>query len=564
MDHLAIAIAQLDPTVGDIAHNVGKLRAAHAEAARQGADLVVATELGVSGYQPEDLVLKPAFVAACEAAVHELAELTRSGPGMIVGSPWGEDGKVYNAAVLLEGGRVAGVRFKHELPNYGVFDEKRVFAAGPAPGPMAFRGVRLGVMVCEDMWFPDVSETLQESGAELLIVINGSPFETDKRDERLSLAVTRIKETGLPLLYVNQVCGQDEVVYDGASFALDAECRFKAQAPDWREVVLTTRWRREGTGWTIDQGAATAPSEGLEAVYQALVLGLKDYVEKNRFPGVVLGLSGGIDSALTAAIAVDALGPERVHAVMMPSPYTSRESLEDAEAVAKLLGIDYRTIGIEPAIEAFDAMLKDSFAGKAADITEENIQSRARGLALMALSNKFGWMVVSTGNKSEMSVGYATLYGDMCGGYAILKDVYKMTVFALSRLRNQRRPAGLRGPEGRVMPERVITKPPSAELKPNQRDEDSLPPYAVLDDILECLVEHEMPVEAIVARGHEEATVRRVWLMLDRAEYKRRQAPPGVKITRRAFGRDRRYPITNRFQGPVSAAGAPLKTPVRS
>jgi NAD+ synthase len=564
MDRLAIAIAQLDPTVGDIAHNVRKLREAHAESARQGADLVVATELGVSGYQPEDLVLKPAFVAACEAAVHELAAVTRDGPGMIVGSPWSENGKVYNAAVLLDGGRVLSVRFKHELPNYGVFDEKRVFAAGPAPGPMAFRGVRLGVMVCEDLWFPDVAETLQESGAELLVVINGSPFETDKRDQRLSLAVERIKETGLPLLYVNQVCGQDEVVYDGASFALDAECGLKAQAPDWREVVLTTQWRREGSRWTIDPGPTATPSEGLETVYQALVLGLRDYVEKNRFPGVVLGLSGGIDSALTAAIAVDALGSSRVHAVMMPSPYTSLESLEDAEAVARLLGIDYRTISIEPAMTAFAAMLKDSFADRQADITEENIQSRARGLTLMALSNKFGWMVVSTGNKSEMSVGYATLYGDMCGGYAVLKDVYKMTVFALSKLRNQARPAGLKGPDGRVMPERVITKPPSAELKPNQRDEDSLPPYAALDDILECLVEHEMPVDAVVARGHEEATVRRVWQMLDRAEYKRRQAPPGVKITRRAFGRDRRYPMTNRFQGPVSAAAAPVKSPVRS
>ncbi|MGH7125089.1 MAG: NAD+ synthase [Stellaceae bacterium] len=564
MDRLAIAIAQLDPTVGDIAHNVRKLREAHAEATRQGADLMVATELGVSGYQPEDLVLKPAFVAACEAAVQELASITRGGPGMIVGSPWSEAGKVYNAAVLLEGGRVASVRFKHELPNYGVFDEKRVFAAGPAPGPMAFRGVRLGVMVCEDMWFPDVAETLQESGAELLIVINGSPFETEKRDQRLSLAVERIKETGLPLLYVNQVCGQDEVVYDGASFVLDAEYGLKAQAPDWREVVLTTHWRRQGNGWSIDEGTIATLTEGLEAIYHALVLGLKDYVEKNRFPGVVLGLSGGIDSALTAVIAVDALGPEKVHAVMMPSPYTSHESLEDAEAVARLLGIDYRTVSIEPAMTAFAGMLKGAFAGKQADITEENIQSRARGITLMALSNKFGWMVVSTGNKSEMSVGYATLYGDMCGGYAVLKDVYKMTVFELSRLRNQTRPAGLRGPEGRAMPERVITKPPSAELKPDQRDDDTLPPYAALDDILECLIEHEMPVEAIVARGHDEATVRRVWTMLDRAEYKRRQAPPGVKITRRAFGRDRRYPITNRFQGPTSAAGAPLKAPVKS
>src|SRR5579864_6929514 len=343
-DRLAIAVAQINPTVGDIAHNLERLRSAHAEAQALGADLVVASELCIAGYPPEDLILKPAFIAACEAAVAELALATRGGPGLIVGSPCREGGKVYNAALLLEGGRVTSVRFKHELPNYGVFDEKRVFAAGAAPGPIAFRGVRLGVMVCEDMWLPDVSETLQESGAELLLVINGSPFETDKRDQRLSLAVTRIKETGLPLLYVNQVCGQDEVVYDGASFALDAEYGLKAQAPDWRELVLTTHWRREGARWTIDQGPTTAPSEGLEAIYQALVLGLKDYVEKNRFHGVVLGLSGGIDSALTAAIAVDALGASRVHAVMMPSPYTSRESLEDAEAVAKLLCIDYRSI----------------------------------------------------------------------------------------------------------------------------------------------------------------------------------------------------------------------------
>ncbi len=494
MDHLAIAIAQLDPTVGDIAHNLAKLRAAHAEAARQGADLVVATELGVSGYQPEDLVLKPAFVAACEAAVHELAEVTHAGPGLIVGSPWVENGKVYNAAVLLEGGRVAGLRFKHELPNYGVFDEKRVFAAGPAPGPMVFRGVRLGVMVCEDMWFPDVSETLQESGAELLIVINGSPFETEKRDERLSLAVTRIKETGLPLLYVNQVCGQDEVVYDGASFALDADCRLKAQAPDWRESVLTTRWRREDARWTIDQGPTTAPSEGLEAIYQALVLGLRDYVEKNRFPGVVLGLSGGIDSALTAAIAVDALGPERVHAVMMPSPYTSPESLEDAETVATLLGIDYRSIDIEPAMGAFAAMLQDSFADRQADITEENIQSRARGMTLMALSNKFGWMVVSTGNKSEMSVGYATLYGDMCGGYAIPEG--RLQDDGVRALAAAQRGAARWAPRARG-PRHARARHRQAALRRAQAQPDAtrtdLPPYAMLDDILECLVEHEMP-----------------------------------------------------------------------
>ncbi|HTZ78795.1 MAG TPA: NAD+ synthase [Stellaceae bacterium] len=562
-DRLQIAIAQINPTVGDIAGNVRKLREAHAEAARQSADLVVATELCIAGYPPEDLILKPAFIDGCEAAAQELAPITRNGPGLIIGCPWREGGKVYNAALLLEGGRVASVRFKHELPNYGVFDEKRVFATGPAPGPVAFRGVRLGVMVCEDMWFPDVTETLQESGAELLIVINGSPFESDKRDQRLSFAVARIKESGLPLLYVNQVCGQDELVFDGASFALDADCHLRVQAPDWREAVLLTDWRRKPDGgWTVEAGPMVPSSDGLEAIYHAMVLGLRDYVTKNRFPGIVLGLSGGIDSALTAAVAVDALGADKVHCVMMPSPYTSRESLEDAEAVAKFLGIDYQTISIEPGMQAFNAMFKGAFAGREADITEENIQSRLRGITLMGLSNKFGWMVVSTGNKSEMSVGYATLYGDMCGGYSVLKDVYKMTVFALSRWRNQARPAGLLGPASRVMPERVITKPPSAELKPNQTDQDSLPPYEVLDAILECLIEHEMTVPEIVARGHDEATVRRVWTMLDRAEYKRRQAPPGVKITRRAFGRDRRYPITNRFQAP--AAPASTKAPVAS
>jgi NAD+ synthase len=553
-DRLTIAAAQLNPTVGDVAGNIARLRRARAEAARHGADLVVASELFVAGYPPEDLVLKPAFVAACQAAVRDLARETTKGPAIILGTPWQQDGKRYNAAVLLDGGKIAALRFKHDLPNYGVFDEKRVFQPGPAPGPIAFRGVRLGLMVCEDMWTPDSTEALHETGAELLIVINGSPFESDKRDERLSLAVARVRESGLPLLYVNQVGGQDELVFDGASFAIDATCELRFQAPDWREAVVPTVWRRvDGDRWRIDPGSMVPPTEGLAATYQAMVVGLRDYVEKNRFPGVVLGLSGGIDSALSAAVAVDALGPDRVHCVMMPSPYTSRESLEDAADVAHRLGVDLRSISIEPAMEAFAAMTAPSFADRAADITEENIQSRARGVTLMALSNKFGWMVLSTGNKSEMSVGYATLYGDMCGGYAVLKDVYKMTVFALARWRNEHRPAGLLGSAGAVIPERVITKPPSAELKPDQTDQDTLPPYDVLDAILECLIEHEMTVVEIVARGHDEATVRAVWRMLDRAEYKRRQAPPGVKLTRRAFGRDRRYPITNGFQDKGSA-----------
>jgi NAD+ synthase len=549
MDTLAIAIAQLNPTVGDIAGNVAKLRQALIEGRRLGADLVVGTELCVAGYPPEDLVLKPAFVAACQGAVRDLARDTADGPALLLGTPWRQEGQLYNAAVLLDRGEISGLRFKYELPNYGVFDEKRVFSAGPAPGPLVFRGVRLGVMVCEDMWLPDVAETLAESGAELFVVINSSPFESDKRDERLSLAVARIKENGLPLLYVNQVGGQDELVFDGASFALDADCTLRVQAPDWREALALTRWHRgDDDRWTVESGLMAKPTEAPEAIYHAMVLGLRDYVGKNRFPGVVLGLSGGIDSALSAAVAVDALGADKVHCVMLPSPYTSQESLEDAAQTAGLLGVDLSTIDIAPAMQAFERMLAPSFAGRAADITEENIQSRARGVTLMALSNKFGWMVLSTGNKSEMSVGYATLYGDMCGGYAVLKDVYKMTVFALARWRNQQRPAGLFGPSGRVIPERVITKAPSAELKPGQTDQDTLPAYEVLDDILECLVEREMTVADIVARGHDEATVRTVWRMLDRAEYKRRQAPPGVKITRRAFGRDRRYPITNAFQ----------------
>ncbi len=568
-NHLAIAIAQLNPTVGDIAGNIAKLRWARAEGERLGADLVIAPELCVAGYPPEDLVLKPAFVAACQAAVRDFAKETASGPAIIIGTPWQQDGKRYNAAALLDGGKIAALRFKYDLPNYGVFDEKRVFTGGPAPGPIAFRGVRLGLMICEDMWTPDATESLQESGAELLLVINGSPFESNKRDERLSLAVARVQESGLPLLYVNQMCGQDELVFEGGSFAIDAACQLRVQAPDWREAVLATTWRRGADDrWTVEPGPMTPPSEGLEATYQAMVLGLRDYVRKNRFPGVVIGLSGGIDSALTAAVAVDALGAGNVHCVMMPSPYTSRESLDDAAAVATLLGAELRSIDIGPAMKAFASMLEPSFDGLAPDTTEENIQSRARGITLMALSNKFGWMVLSTGNKSEMSVGYATLYGDMCGGYNVLKDVYKMTVFALSRWRNQARPDGLLGPAGRVIPERVITKPPSAELKPNQKDEDSLPPYHVLDGILECLVEHEMPVADIVARGYDEATVRAVWRMLDRAEYKRRQAPPGVKITRRAFGRDRRYPITNGFQdkGPaaVQDPGEAPRAPVPS
>ncbi len=549
-DRLAIALAQINPTVGDIRGNLDRIAEARRRAARQDADLVVFSELVVCGYPPEDLILKPFFVERVLAAVHGFArsETSDGGPAVLLGMPWLSDGRLYNAAVLVDCGEIAAVRFKHDLPNYAVFDEKRLFAAGDMPGPISFRDVRLGVMVCEDMWTPDVSETLAESGAELLVVPNGSPFETGKGDQRLSLAVGRVIETGLPLVYVNQVGGQDELVFDGGSFALNANRNLATHLRSFEEDLAVTEWRRGvGGGWVCADGPMAAPPQDLEAVYRAMVLGLRDYVNKNRFPGVILGLSGGIDSALTAVVAVDALGADRVHTVMMPSPYTARASLEDAIEVAQLLGCKYDSIPIEPAMHAFQTMLAPAMAGQDPDVTEENIQSRARGMTLMALSNKFGGMVLSTGNKSEMSVGYATLYGDMCGGYSVLKDVYKTTVFRLATWRNGTVPAGARGPAGTVIPDRVLAKPPSAELKPNQTDQDTLPPYDELDDILECLVERELGLPDIVARGHDTDLVSRVWRLLDRAEYKRRQAPPGVKISRRNFGRDRRYPVTNAF-----------------
>ncbi|MBU6497778.1 MAG: NAD+ synthase [Rhodospirillales bacterium] len=547
-DTLKLALAQINPQLGAITRNLALLRAARAEAAALGADLVVTPEFSIAGYPPEDLVRKPAFIAACEAAIAELARDTADGgPAILVGGPWRDGDRLFNAAYVLDGGKILARRAKHELPNYGVFDEKRVFDAGPAPGPVAFRGFRLGIMVCEDWWLPEVCETLAESGAELLLSINASPFEADKQQQRIELAVRRVVETGLGFIFAAQFGGQDELVFEGASFALNPDRSLAAQLPFFERAVTLTEWRREGERLVCAPLPPSPEPERLAAIYRSMMLGLGDYVRKNGFPGIILGLSGGIDSALSAAVAVDALGPAMVRSFMLPSPYTSQDSLDDAAECARLLGIACDTVPITPAMEAFGTALAPIFAGRQADITEENIQSRARGLILMAISNKLGHMVLTTGNKSEMSVGYATLYGDMCGGYSVLKDVYKTTVFALCRWRNAHRPEGALGPAGPVMPERVITKPPSAELKPNQTDQDSLPPYEVLDAILQGLVEGEQSVDAMVAAGFERATVLRVWKLLDRAEYKRRQAPPGVKITPRAFGRDRRYPITNGF-----------------
>ncbi|MBF0166452.1 MAG: NAD+ synthase [Alphaproteobacteria bacterium] len=543
---IRLALAQLDPTVGDLDGNLARLTKALGQARDLGADLLVSGELGLIGYPPEDLVKKPAFLDAVQNRLERLArETSDGGTALLVGAPWREDGRLYNAAVLLDQGRIAAVVRKVHLPNYGVFDEMRVFDAAPLQAPVDFRGLKLGVMICEDMWYPDVAAHLKDLGAGMLLVLNGSPFETDKPGLRLGHAKARVKESGLALVYVNQVGGQDELVFDGASFALGRDGRPRLQAPFWQESVLACDIGGDGD---IAPGQLADEPDEMSAIYQAMMVGLRDYVQKNRFPGVILGLSGGIDSALTAAVAADALGPDKVHTVMMPSPYTSKESLDDAKACAEMLGIGYDILGIEPAMQAYESMLAPVFAGRERDITEENIQARARGLLLMAISNKLGLMLLTTGNKSEMSVGYATLYGDMCGGYSVLKDVYKMTVFALSRWRNTHVPPGALGPHGPVMPERVIAKPPSAELRPNQTDQDSLPPYEVLDGILEGLVEHETTVDSLVQRGFDEATVKRVARMLDLAEYKRRQAPPGVKITRRAFGRDRRYPITNAFR----------------
>ncbi len=472
MKQLNISLASLNPTVGDLPGNYDKIILARKAA--EGADLIVYSELCLIGYPPEDIVLKGAFQKAAMDKLLDLAALTADGgPAMLIGSCWREGDLLYNSAVLLDKGKISAIRHKVDLPNYGVFDEKRVFESGPAPKVMTFRGVKLGVMICEDMWSPEISEILAAGGAEILIVLNGSPFEQGKYSERQSLGLARAKENAIPLIYVNQVGGQDELAFDGGAFVLNRAGELTARAKSWQEGSFLTRWQQDSQGqsggWICTTDKINDIAEGYDAIYQAMITGLRDYVHKNHFPGVVLGMSGGIDSALSAVIAVDALGAENVHLVMMPSKYTSEESLIDADRCAEWLGARMDNIPIEPAVQAFDAMLAGQFAGAEPDTTEENLQSRIRGVTLMALSNKFGYMLLTTGNKSEMSVGYATLYGDMCGGYSVLKDLYKRDVFAISDWRNTHHPHGALGPKGQVMPENIITKPPTAELKPNQR-----------------------------------------------------------------------------------------------
>ena len=550
VDTLRITLAQLNQSVGDLEGNARAMVAARRRAAEQGADLIVFPELSLIGYPPEDLVLKPALIQRAAAELEQLAIATSvPGPAMLVGSVFVIDGALHNGVALLDQGKVAAIRLKHELPNYGTFDEIRLFQPGPLPEPIVFKGVMIGVPICEDIWHPDVCRHLADFGAELFLCPNGSPYEIDKDTLRIDgVAKRRAVDNGLPLAYLNRVGGQDELVFDGASFVVNADGGLAVQMKDWEEHEVTTQWTRTASGWRCDHGAIEPVADHPEDIYCAMVLALRDYVNRNGFPGVVLGLSGGIDSAICAAIAADALGPDRVWSVMLPSRYTSQESLDDATECARLIGCRYDTIPIAPAVDAYTGMLAPVFADRAPDLTEENLQSRIRGVTLMGLSNKFGPMLLTTGNKSEMSVGYATIYGDMAGGYNPLKDAYKMTVFAISKWRNAHKPKIGLGPDGPVMPENIIAKPPSAELRPDQKDSDSLPEYPVLDAILLGLVEHEKSVNQLTDEGFDRATVQRIERLLHLAEYKRRQAPSGVKLGSRNFGRDRRYPITHAFR----------------
>ena len=533
---LAIAVAQFNPVVGDLPGNVAEIRAAMEAAAADGARLLLTPELSICGYPPEDLLLRPDFYDSCHQAVEALAAQTGE-LAVVVGYPEADGERCYNAAAVLRHGRVMANYRKLRLPNYEVFDEVRYFEAGEAACVFEIDGVRCAVQICADLWGAEPTQRVIEAGADVLLVLNASPCHLGKQQERYRMARARAAESGLPVLYANMVGGQDELVFDGASFAMQADGSIAWQAPAFVAGTTTVRWV-DGVWAPAD---ITPLPDVEEEAYSALVVGVRDYLDKNGFPGAIIGLSGGIDSALTLAVAVDALGADKVRAVMMPSPYTAQMSLDDAAEMARRLGVRYDVLPIEPAMKVFAAMLEDQFAGLPEDTTEENLQSRIRGMLLMALSNKTGRIVLTTGNKSEMATGYATLYGDMAGGFAVLKDVYKTLVYRLSVWRNAR---------GEVIPENIITRPPSAELKPDQVDQDTLPPYAVLDAIIEAYMERDESPREIVAQGYDEAVVRRTVGMLKRNEYKRRQAPVGIRLTRRAFGKDWRFPITARYQDP--------------
>lgn len=530
---LSIAVAQLNFTVGDLVANADRIIEAIGQARAAGADLLITPELALSGYPPEDLLLRPDFYRACAREVRRIVAASE-GLHVILGYPAERGGAYYNTASVIRDGEVIATYHKHLLPNYEVFDEERYFEAGSAPCVFDFRGLAIGVNICADVWEPGPAEAARAAGAQVLLSLNASPFHVNKQQLRYAVLRDRIAETRLPILYCNMVGGQDELVFDGASFALDRDGALAYQAAAFEEGIDLVRFERGR--WLTDRRVALKSAEA--DVYAALTTGVRDYLGKNRFPGAIIGLSGGIDSALTLAVAVDALGAERVRAVMMPSPYTAQMSLDDSREMVKRLGVRYDEIAIEPAMTVFADMLAPQFAGLPADTTEENLQSRIRGMILMALSNKTGAIVLTTGNKSEMATGYCTLYGDMAGGYAVIKDIFKTLVYRLCRWRNAK---------SEVIPERIITRPPSAELRPDQLDQDSLPPYEVLDEILRLYMEEDEPVAEILRRGYDRATVQKVIRLLRINEYKRRQAPVGVRVTHRGFGRDWRYPITNRF-----------------
>ncbi len=557
-DHLRITLAQLNPVAGDLDGNLTRAREALAAGKAAGADLVALPEMFLAGYQVLDLSVRPAFLRDSRAALERLAaEVDEDGPALAIGAPMAANGSAdreqhgggaYNAYHLLEGGRIRASFEKHHRPNYGVFDEKRLYLEGRTSGPVAIKGCRIGFPICEDIWFEDVAETLEEAGAELLLAPNGSPYDAGKFDARIAHVVARGVETGLPVVYLNLVGGQDDQVFDGGSFGMNPGGRLAFQLPFFEERIETITLRPTNEGWRLVEAVCGPVPDRAEAEYRAMVLGTRDYVTKTGFSRVLLGLSGGIDSALVATIAADALGSDAVRAIMLPSRYTSDESLRDAAACAEALGIAYQSLPISGAVSAVEQGLSPFFEGLAPDVTEENLQSRLRGTYLMALSNKFGELLLTTGNKSEVAVGYATLYGDMNGAYNPIKDLYKTRVFATARWRNTTHAAWMRGPAGTVIPREILDKPPTAELRADQKDEDSLPPYPVLDDILERLVEREQSTGEIVSDGHDRETVMKVQHLLYLSEYKRFQSAPGVKLTHRAFWLDRRYPIVNRWR----------------
>ncbi|PIE18288.1 MAG: NAD+ synthase [Proteobacteria bacterium] len=549
-DRFRLTMAQLNPTVGALEANVAKAVDAWEQGRAAGADMVALPEMFLTGYQTQDLVMKPAFLDDCDRWLEVLAERCADGPTLAIGAPWRDGDKLYNVYAILQGGRIVARTRKYFLPNFTVFDEVRLFSRGDLQGPVSVEGVRVGTPICEDAWHSDVAEAMAESGAEMLVVPNGSPYFRDKFDIRLANMVARVVETGLPLAYVNMVGGQDDQVFDGGSFVINPHGELAMQMPVFEEAVAHVDFLRGPDGWRAEAGECAPLPDSLEQDYHAMVLALRDYMGKTGFSKVLLGLSGGIDSAIVAVIAADALGPENVRGVMMPSEYTSQASLDDARAVAHAAGIGLDTVPITGPRQAVTDVLAPLFEGLPEDLTEENIQSRLRGLLLMAQSNKFGELLLTTGNKSEVAVGYATIYGDMAGGYNPIKDLYKTRVFDICRWRNANHRPWMKGAEGEMIAPRIIDKPPSAELREDQKDSDSLPDYPVLDDILERLVDGEQSVAEIVAAGHDRAIVKKVEHLLYISEYKRFQSAPGPRLSMRAFWLDRRYPIVNRWRDP--------------